>query len=163
MHQVAAVLGVGILAASGISGLFHMFVLLGWHIPLDTEYLVFTGNSFYPIQVICGFFLGWSLGKRLPHPYMAWVWLLPFTMLCYFFITASVLIPEWTSILTRPNSIHSRLAYYFSSGCQPSAHCLDQLLITMPFYTSVAYSFGAKLSRQWVKQHITQKPEANSR
>ena len=32
-------------------------------------------------------------------------------------------------------------------GCQLRAHCIDQLLITMPFYASAAYSLGALLAR----------------
>jgi len=36
--------------------------------------------------------------------------------------------------------------HYFGWGCRPKERCIDQLVITMPFYASVAYSLGARLS-----------------
>jgi len=77
---------------------------------------------------------------------MVWVWVLPLAILCYSLVTARVLIP--TSVLARPGVIQSRLSHYFGWGCQPVAHCLEQLLITMPFYSSLAYSMGAFLARK---------------
>src|SRR5580704_12814682 len=79
---------------------------------------------------------------------MVWVRVLPFGILCYSLLTATVLIPEWTSVLARPGVGQSWFSHYFGWGCQPAAHCLDQLLITMPFYSSPAYSLGAFLARR---------------
>ena len=79
---------------------------------------------------------------------MVWVWVLPLAILFYSVATATVLIPEWTSVLARPGVGQSRFSHYFGWGCQPASHCLDQLLITMPFYSSLAYSIGAVLARK---------------
>lgn len=140
------------MAASSVSTFVHISASLGWHIPPGKEYWISIGNPYFPIQVIFAICLGWSFGRALPHPYMGWVWVLPFIILCYCFCFGVVLIPEWTSVLVHPNSIHARLSYYFGASCQPAAHCLDRLIITMPFYASVAYSLGTKLSRHWIKQ-----------
>jgi hypothetical protein len=77
-----------------------------------------------------------------------WIWVLPFAILCYSVLTATVLIPDWTSVLARPGAGQSWFSHYFGWGCQPAAHCLDQLLITMPFYSSLAYSMGTFLARR---------------
>ena len=37
---------------------------------------------------------------------------------------------------------------YFGWGCRPADHCLDQLVITLPFYSSLAYSMGVALARK---------------
>lgn len=77
---------------------------------------------------------------------MLWIWVLPLAILAYVFAAKPVLSP-WASVFERPNTFLDRLSYYFGHGCQARARCLDQLLITMPFYASVAYSLGALLAR----------------
>jgi len=94
---------------------------------------------------------------------MLWVWVIPLAILLYAFITATVLLPGWTSILARPTTFASRLSHYFGSGCKTSARCLDQLEITMPFYTSAAYSIGVLLARKFSKYlHPTPKKLSNA-
>jgi len=107
---------------------------------------VLTENPFYPVQIVAGIYLGWLLGRRFNHKSMLWVWILPLAILIYAFAATPTLSP-WASILEQPNTVKSRLSYYFGWGCQPRARCLDQLVITMPFYASVAYTFGALLAR----------------
>lgn len=53
-----------------------------------------------------------------------------------------------TSVLARPGVGQSRISHYFGRGCRPADNCLDQLLITMPFYSSLAYSLGAVVARK---------------
>jgi|SRR6516164_11276104 len=55
---------------------------------------------------------------------------------------------ESASIFGRSATVQNRLSFYFGWGCQPRAHCLVQLMITMPFYASVAYSLGALVARK---------------
>ena len=69
-------------------------------------------------------------------------WILPLAILIYSFAETPVLSP-WESLLSRPVTVQARLSYYFGWGCQTCARCFNQLVITMPFYASVAYSFGA--------------------
>jgi hypothetical protein len=77
---------------------------------------------------------------------MLWIWVFPLAILAYGFAAGPVLNP-FHIVLPRLESVQARLSFYFGWGCQPQAHCLDQLLITMPFYASVAYSLGALLAR----------------
>jgi hypothetical protein len=77
---------------------------------------------------------------------MLWIWILPLAILIYACAVTPAL-NAWQSVLARPHTVQYRLSYYFGWGCQPQARCLDQLLITMPFYASVAYSLGALLAR----------------
>jgi hypothetical protein len=86
-------------------------------------------------------------------PFSRLGWVIPFAILCYSLLTATVLIPEWTSVFVRPGQ--SWFSHYFGWGCRPAAHCLDQLLITMPFYSSLAYSIGAFLSRRMAQSGHT--------
>ena len=108
---------------------------------------ILTENPFYPVQIVAGLYLGWLLGRRLQHRSMLWIWVLPLAILCYWF--AALHLPsELASIFARPATLQDRLSFYFGWGCQPRAHCIVQLVITMPFYASTAYSLGALLARK---------------
>ena len=147
-HQILGTWGVACLANLGLTFFFDMMSNLGiWNSSMHFAHWLLTENPFYPLQIAAGMILGWQLGRRFRHKPMLWTWILPLAILCYALIAAPVLIPEWTSILARPITVGSRLSYYFGWGCQAQTHCLDQLVITMPFYASVAYSLGALLAR----------------
>ena len=105
-----------------------------------------TENPFYPVQILTGLSFGWLLGRRFQNKAILWIWILPLAILAYAFAATPLLSP-WASILMRPESLRGRLSFYFGWGCQPRDRCLDQLVITMPFYASVAYSAGALLAR----------------
>jgi hypothetical protein len=111
-----------------------------------TFHSIVSETPYFPVQIIFALILGWLLGRALRHRSMVWVWVLPMAILCYSLVTARVLIP--TSVFARPGVFQSRFSHYFGWGCQPSARCFDQLLITMPFYSSLAYSMGAALARK---------------
>jgi hypothetical protein len=135
------------LAAFGIFSLFDALPNFGnWKPSLRFVHWVLTENPFYPVQIIVGLYFGWLLGRRFNHRSMLWIWILPLAILIYAFAATPTHSP-WASILARPDTVQSRLSYYFGWGCQLRARCLDQLLITMPFYASVAYSFGALRAR----------------
>ena len=67
---------------------------------------------------------------------------------------AVVAVPTFTPSIAPPRfqagDGESRLSHYFGWGCQPTSptHCLDQTLVTLPFYVSVAYSLGALLAQK---------------
>jgi hypothetical protein len=146
-HQFVGTWGIAFLAAFGLFSLFDVLPnFANWKPSLRPVHWVLTENPFYPVQIIVGLYLGWLLGRRFNHRSMLWIWILPLAILIYAFAATPTLSP-WASILARPDTVQSRLSYYFGWGCQPRARCLDQLLITMPFYASVAYSFGALLAR----------------
>lgn len=75
---------------------------------------------------------------------MLWIWVVPSAILAYAFVITNLN----SSVLFHHDSIQERLSYYFGWGCKPREHCIAQLLITMPFYASVAYSLGALVARK---------------
>jgi hypothetical protein len=146
-HQFVGTWGVAFLAAFGLSSLFDVLPDFGgWKPSMRFVHWVLTENPFYPMQIVAGLYFGWLLGRRFQHRSMVWIWLLPLAILDYAFVATPVVSP-WASILVRPDTLQSRLSFYFGWGCQPRARCIDQLLITMPFYASVSYSLGALLAR----------------
>jgi hypothetical protein len=103
-----------------------------------------SGLPYFPVQIVFALILGWLLGRALRHRSIMWVWVLPLVMLCYSVATYRVLIP--TSVLASIGQ--SRFSHYFGWRCRPENHCLEQLLITMPFYSCLAYSLGAAFARK---------------
>jgi len=135
------------LAAFSVFSLFDVLpAVAGWKSSKNFVHWVLTENPFYPVQIVAGLYFGWLLGRRLQHRSMLWIWVLPLAILAYAFATTPILSP-WASVFERANAVQARLSYYFGRGCQARARCLNQLLITMPFYASVAYSLGALLAR----------------
>ena len=146
LHQFIGVYGIPNTAPLVFGLFFNLLFLFGRSYPRRTFYSIVSERPYFPVQIISALILGWLLGRALRHRSMVWVWALPLAILCYSLVTASVLIP--TSVFTRPGVFQSRFSHYFGWGCQPTDHCLDQLLITMPFYSSLAYSMGAALARK---------------
>ena len=135
------------LAALSVFSLFDVLpATAAWKPSKNFVHWILTENPFYPVQIVAGLYFGWLLGRRLQHRSMLWIWVLPLAILAYAFATKPVHSP-WASVFERPITFQDRLSYYFGHGCQARARCLDQLLITMPFYASVAYSLGALLAR----------------
>ena len=146
LHQFIGMYGIPNTAPVVFSLAFKFLWLFDHNYPRKPFYSIVSENPYFPVQIISGLILGWLLGRVLRHRSMVWVWVLPLGILCYYVATASVLIP--TSVLSRPGIGQSRFSHYFGWGCRPVDHCLDQLLITMPFYTSLAYSLAAMLGRR---------------
>ncbi len=146
LHQFIGMYGIPHTAPLVFSLAFKLLSLFGRSYPQRTFYSLVSERPYFPVQIIFGLILGWLVGRALRHRSMLWVWVIPFAILCYSLVTATVLIP--TSVLARPGVIQSRFSHYFGSGCRPAEHCLDQLLITMPFYSSLAYFIGAVLARK---------------
>lgn len=150
-HQIIATWGIASSVPFVLSFALNLFRYLGWSISSHTTYFILSGNQYFPVQITAGLIFGFLLGSCLRRRSMLWVWVIPLAILLYAFITVPVLMPTWTSVLERPDTFASRLSHYFGSGCKTASRCLDQLLITMPFYTSVAYSIGVLLARKTSK------------
>ena len=146
LHQFIGAYGIPNTAPLVFGLFFKLLFLFGRSYPRRTFYSIVSERPYFPVQIIFALILGWLLGRALRHRSMVWVWALPLAILCYSLVTARVLIP--TSVFTRPGVFQSRFSHYFGWGCRPADHCLDQLLITMPFYSSLAYSMGAALARK---------------
>lgn len=146
-HQLFGSWGIAFLAGFGSFSLFDMLPdSAGLKPSMHILHWLLTENPFYPVQISTGLYFGWFLGRRFPHKSMPWVWILPLLVLAYSFLAGPVVSP-WASLLIRPESLRGRLGFYFGWGCQPRDRCIDQLLLTMPFYASAAYSAGALLAR----------------
>ena len=153
VHQLVGTWGIGFLAALALFSVFDAIPdSARWKPPMHFVHWLLTENPFYPFQIVVGFYFGWLLGRRFQHKSMLWIWVLPLAALCYGLMVGHILVPEWKSALARPSTVGSRLSYYFGWGCQPRAHCIDRLLITMPFYALAACSLGALLARNALKK-----------
>jgi hypothetical protein len=148
LHQFIGTWGIAFLAAFGLFELFDLLATISpWKASVRFVHWILTENPFYPVQIVAGLYFGWLLGRRLQHRCMLWIWIFPLAILAYAF-AATPLVSPYASVLLRPDSVQARVSFYFGWGCQPRERCIDQLLITMPFYASVAYSFGALLARK---------------
>jgi hypothetical protein len=143
-HQVVGTWGIAFLAAFGLFELFDVLTAISpWKPPMRAVHWVLTENPFYPVQIVAGLYVGWLLGRRFQHKCMLWIWIFPLAILAYAFVATNLN----SSVLFHHDSIQARLSFYFGWGCKPRERCIVQLLITMPFYASVAYSLGAFVAR----------------
>ena len=144
LHQFIGVYGIPYTAPIISSLVFKCLFLFGRTYPRKTFYSIVSGLPYFPVQIVFALILGWLLGRALRHRSIECVWVLPLVILCYSVATYRVLIP--TSVLASIGQ--SRFSHYFGWGCRPENHCLDQVLITMPFYSCLAYSLGAAFARR---------------
>lgn len=144
MHQFIGTWGIAFFAALALTTTFAGLEDFGWHSAMRNLHWILTENPYYPVQISLGLYFGWKLSRRFQHKSMVWVWIAPLVILCGAVVTFT---PECRSVLEHAQPGQTRLSHYFGWGCKPRDHCLDQLLATMPFYVSVAYSLGARLGR----------------
>ncbi len=143
LHQFIGMYGVPFTAPIVFSLGFKLLFLFGHNYPRKTFYSIVSESPYFPIQIVFAVILGWLLGRVLRDRSMVWIWVLPLAVLCYS-VATRLLNP--TSVLTGVGQ--SWFSHYFGWGCRPADHCLNQLVITMPFYSSLAYSLGAALARK---------------
>jgi hypothetical protein len=149
-HQFIGSLGVVYLSTyvvSAFGGLLAIiYDLFGHSFSTRPLHWIMTETPYFPIQIAIGAGLGWTLYRRFRHLSMLWVWIVPFSILSY----AVVALPTFsdTSIFNKAGGLQSSLSHYFGWGCQPRDRCFDQILITLPTYSAVAYSLGAFLARK---------------
>jgi hypothetical protein len=146
MHQIIALLiwfPAAAMALNIVAGWANIF---GWRITQHETGNLLTGSPYFPVQIVFGLFLGWSLGAWLQHGSMQWVWVIPSMVLCYFVIAfpwnGPIVFKDYAYL-----SSSSPLSHFFGWGCRPELRCLDQLDITLPFYCAAAYSMGAYVAR----------------
>jgi len=147
LHQIIAVIGVPVAAPWAYVLCIGVLGLFGRTIYMTHFHRILTETPYFPVQILFGLFLGWFLGVYLRHRSMLWVWVLPFAVMCFVF-AAFPFIGQLALSHYADLSSSSRLSHFFGWGCQPKNHCLDQLMITLPFYSAVAYSLGGLLARR---------------
>jgi hypothetical protein len=91
----------------------------------------------FPVQTLTSLVLGFIVWRRFQDRLMFWVWIIP----------CSVLFVAFCNI---PESHHAPLAYFFGSGCMLQRHCFNQVALTPPVLTSIAYAVGARLAKALV-------------
>jgi hypothetical protein len=111
-------------------------ILTGTVVPVQRARWILTETPFYPVQILIAFSVGFAMAHYCRHGVMQWVWIFPALVLTVSFIRMG-------------GSFLARLEHYFGWACRPELRCFDQLGMTLPFYTSAAYSFGAFLSRHF--------------
>jgi hypothetical protein len=154
MYQVIGVWVTLRVAPTLTASTFNVLRLFGQQYTRADYYWVLAGTPFFPVQVGVGLILGWVLGRHLRAKSMLWVWVLPFTVLCYAIVEIPTLNPTVTSPALQAGVGQSRLAHYFGWGCQPTNHCDDQEVFTAPFYAAAAYSIGAFAAEELTENAI---------
>jgi hypothetical protein len=146
MHQLVGTWGGAIFSYYLCSAVFEFLSLFGRSYSMRPFHWILTETPFFPIQIFVGLYLGWLFSRHFRQRAMLWVWVLPFFVLLYALATFS------HGSMPVLDQTTGRLSHYFGRGCRPKDRCLDQLLVTMPFYAAVAYSAGARLA------HISAEP-----
>lgn len=98
---------------------------------------ILTEMHFFPVQVCISLVLGWLLNRSLGQKQASWVWVLPTAVLMIAIIHG----PVFNGI----DDGYSAMSHFFGTGCAPQNHCFDQVVFTLPVYTSAFYSLGASL------------------
>jgi len=98
-------------------------------------------NPYFAGPVLTGFIFGWTSHRFFVSRTAAWVWIVPALVLAWNLVT-------WKSYSPLPHWADVR-ANFFTSNCGDS-DCLYELVVTGPFYTSVAYTVG------WIARNLAQ-------
>jgi|SRR5882762_7412129 len=146
MHQLTGTWGIALLASFLSRSSLGLAQSIGRLPFLTFLHRLFAYSPYFPIQIALGLYTGWLLRRQFDHRSMLWIWVIPLLILGYVLVAVPTLLPDFTSGMTRSGVNQNPLSHYLGHGCQPSDGCLDQTLVTMPFYASVAYSLGACLA-----------------
>jgi len=87
----------------------------------------------FPVQILTSLALGFWVWRRFHDRCMFWVWIIP----CLVLLAAFCNIPE---------SHQAPFTYFFGSGCLLERHCFNQVALTPPVLTSIAYAVGGRLA-----------------
>jgi hypothetical protein len=147
-HQIISTLGVLVFASLLGTTVFEILSQVGIPLQMRSVQWALTETPYFPVQIGLGFLWGWLIGRRFRQESIVWVWVIPGLILCYAVIAVRTITPNLTSVLGQSAD---PLSHYFGWGCQPKNRCLDQILVTMPFYSAIAYSMGGYLGLRMTK------------
>jgi len=153
LHQFVGTLGTAFLAAFALVSLAETGQILHLSSSARWAYWILTETPYYPVQIALAFYLGWVIWKRFPTRSARYVWVLPLLLLVFAVTTRITLSPRSTSVLLLPRNEPSHFSHWFGWGCRPAAHCLDQLVLTLPLYVSLSYSVGAQTAWRRAMRH----------
>lgn len=145
LHQFIGMYGIPFTAPLVFSLGFKSLLLFGYSYYSSRDfYSKINEIPYFSVQVLFALILGWLIGSYLEHKSMLWVWVLPLAVLTYSFLSIPISVLEATPF---PSEMAARFSHFFGWGCRPVWHCRDQILFTLPFYSSLGYSLGALLAR----------------
>lgn len=153
VHEAIGTWGVAVVVPFLLAFAFDFLRMFGKSYPMRDSYWIATETGYFPCQIALGLYLGWLLGRDLRRSVMIWIWVVPFLILGYAVAVVPSVSPFPTPVAFQASVGQSRLWHYFGPGCRPEHRCLDQILVTMPFYTAVAYSLGAFLAPR-IPKHV---------
>jgi len=152
-HQLVSTWGMVFLTVYLSYYIVDLFHLIRRPIP-PYLHIVWAYRPYFPIQVALSIYSGWMIGRRWWQRSMLWVWVIPLLILGYAMIAVPTLIPGTISVMAQAGANQSAFSHYLGWGCQPKEGCFDQTLVTLPFYTSIAYSVGAWVARSTPSRRI---------
>jgi len=152
VHQLISTAGVLVFASFLGTLVFEILGQVGLPIQMRFVHWILTETPYFPVQIGLGFLWGCLIGFRFKDKSMVWVWIVPALVLIYVVAAVRTITPDLTSVLGQSANPFS---HYFGRGCQPKNRCLDQILVTMPFYSAVAYSIGGWLGRKTARRSST--------
>lgn len=140
MHEFIGTIGAILLAATLTAVVLDFPNPWGRTITRNDLFHAVTGFApYFPVQIAVALLLGWMLSDLIGHQSMSWIWVPPYAWL----VLAFARLPDVAAL-----SFQLRLSYFFGLGCRLEDYCIDQLVVTLPFYTSLAYSIGALLQHK---------------
>jgi len=149
MHQFIGTIGVGMAAAILVSFSFILLRPLNPHFFTEHEASVLLRDlPYFPAQILCALWSGFWIGRRLNHRSMLWVWVIPLVVLACALLMWPMTPVDLSSVVEKASASRSVLSHYFGSACKPENMCLDQSVITLPFYAACSYSIGAFVARR---------------
>jgi ABC-type dipeptide/oligopeptide/nickel transport system permease component len=95
-------------------------------------------EPYFVVPVLMGACFGYMVSRRSKSWAGAVVWIVPSAILLYNLIS---------SLADPSTGITWFIENYFTAGCG-STECLYELFVTVPFYTSIAYSLGWMIHRR---------------
>jgi hypothetical protein len=99
MHQFIGTWGVAIIVPFMVAESFAMLQPISPRLFNSHEvHWVATELPYFPMQIVVGLWVGWSLGRRLNHRSMLWVWVLPLLILCFAVAALPTLTPDQLSL-----------------------------------------------------------------
>ncbi|HZR32715.1 MAG TPA: hypothetical protein VFA76_12785 [Terriglobales bacterium] len=150
LFHLAIAAGVVGVCALKLSALFYQFGVgrSMWLGEFQSKYI-------WIFQLVLGLAFGWGSSRLYHHSVANWVWVLPAIYL-------GLRIFFWhdpASSVLSPHRFSSVFDHFFGSGCSFSSSieelryrggpvCMDQLLVTGPFYGALAYALGTVAERK---------------
>ena len=149
LHQIISTIGVAIMAPLAVIVFADIVRIFGVSLYSSDLHKIITETPYFPVQVLLALFLGWLIGRFVRQRSALWVWVLPLAILSWFVVAfpsvGQIGVPQH-AVLRSPD----RWSHYFRWGCRARHACidLDQLVVTMPFYSATVYSLGAWIARK---------------